>query len=165
MRNIGFYLREKKIDFTFSIIGCGEGIVILKNLLKEDNLEKYFKFYGWMNLNDAFKEIIHFDFGILPLTDTKANNMATASKFMDYMCCAVPACSLKLTEQMKTTSNIGIHTDSFEDMNDKIIKYYKNKKQYRELRELTLTRFNEELCWEKQTTSLIKGYDELLNVK
>ena len=35
---------------------------------------------------------------------------------MDYMCCAVPVRSLRLTEQMYSTDGIGIHADSFESM-------------------------------------------------
>ena len=134
----------------------------MKKLLKKDNLDSSFKFYGWLDIKSAFNEIIHFDFGILPWTVTKANNMHTSAKLMDYMCCAVPVCSLKLTEQMKTTDNIGIHVDSFKDMVDDIIKVYNDKKLYEELREKTLLRFNEDLCWEKQKTNLLYGYSEML---
>lgn len=162
LRDIAYYLRKRNIDFNISIIGEGPGMEILENILKRDNLEGYFHFYGWMRPQNAFLEIINFDFGILPWTICESNNVHTAAKLMDYMCCAVPVCSLTLREQMRTTNKIGVHTETFEEMVDEIIKIYTDKKVYETLRAKTLLRFNKDICWEKQETVLINGYYKLL---
>ena len=162
LKDIAYFLREKNIDFIFSVIGEGPGMVILKNLLKRDNLENHFHFYGWLRPQKAFLEIINFDFGILPWTICESNNVHTAAKLMDYMCCAAPVCTLTLREQIRTTDKIGIHTETFEEMVSEIIKIYNDKKLYEDLRRRTLARFNEHLCWEKQENVLLEGYSELI---
>ena len=165
LKNIAQFLKDRNIEFTFSIIGIGPGIDLLKKLLAEGNLEKYFIFYGWLHVNEAFDKIINFDFGILPWIQCERNNLHTAMKLIDYMCCGVPVCSLKLKEQLITTNEIGIHTDSFVDMAKKIVEVYHDKNRYDKLREETLNHFNKYLCWEIQAKKLIKAYDILLGLK
>jgi glycosyltransferase involved in cell wall biosynthesis len=164
LKDIAYYLRERNVDFVISIIGEGPGMEILKHLLRQDKLENYFHFYGWLRPQNAFLEIINFDFGILPWTICESNIVHTAAKLMDYMCCASPVCTLKLHEQIKTTDNIGIHTETFEEMVDKIVETYSDKELYEDLRAKTLARFNNTLCWEKQEAVLLNGYYELSKV-
>lgn len=165
LKKIALILKRKKINFKISFIGVGKGIDILKLLIEKHNLSKYFHFYGWIEINTAFNFIVNFDFGILPLTNCSSNNYHTAAKLMDYMCCGVPVCSLKLTEQIITTDKIGLHSENIEDMVEEFLLIYNDQEKYEDLRKRTLTRFNENLCWEIQENILLNGYNELINKK
>ena len=164
-KNIAQFIKDKNVDFIFSIIGVGPGINILKKLLAESNLAKYFNFYGWLNIKQAYDEIKNFDFGIVSLNYSRKGHYASSMKVMDYMCCGVPVCSLILKEQLITTNGIGIHTDSFVEMAKRIVEVYYNENKYNNLRKETLNRFNKYLCWEIQAKRLIKAYDVLFGFK
>ena len=152
-------LKEHTLEFTISVIGDGPGLKPLKRLVKDNNICEYFEFYGYLSIELAFQEIINFDFGLVTWGDIPKNNIHTAMKVMDYMCCGVPVCSLKLKEQMHSTQNIAIHTDSFEEMADSIVELYQKKNEYEELRKLTLNHFNTLLSWEHQSRELIRAYE------
>ena len=84
--------------------------------------------------------------------------MHTAMKVMDYMCCGVPVCSLRLKEQMFSAGNIGIFSDDFDKMADRIVEIYFDKIKYEELRRHSLNYFNEERSWEIEAKKLKKYY-------
>jgi len=155
-------LQKRKIDFSISVIGNGPGLMHLKFLIEKNSLNAYFTFHGFLPLELAFQEIIHFDFGIVTWGDIPKNHFHTAMKIMDYMCCGVPVCSLKLREQMYSTQNIAIHTETFEEMADAMVDIYRKKDEYEELRRLTLRHFNTVLCWENQSKELIEAYQSLI---
>lgn len=155
-------LKMKNFSFKFHIIGDGGGLNYLKRSVKNNNFEENFEFFGFIPLENSFEIIKNFDFGIVPWPDIPKNNFHTAMKVMDYMCCAVPICSLKLKEQIESTGNIGIHTNDFSEMANKIIEIYNDKKLYEDLRKRTLERFNNYLAWEFQSLNLILLYHKLL---
>jgi len=158
---LGKILSDRNIKYKFEIIGEGSGLKKLKELLKEYKIEKNFNFKGFIKLPIAFDYIKNFDFGILPWPNVPKNNIHTAMKVMDYMCCGVPVCSLNLKEQLISTRGIGIHKETFEDIANEIIIIYGNKDVYEALREKTLKHFNENLCWELQQKKIIECYFNL----
>jgi len=154
-------LIKRKVPFIFTVIGDGPGFMTLKELINNEKIEEYFDMRGFVPLNDAIKEIIHFDFGILPWPDIPKNHFLSAIKIINYMCCGVPVCSLKLKEQLITTQGIGIFSDDFNTMADSIIDVYKDEQEYDLMRKRTLERFNKFLCWEIQKMELIHIYNNL----
>jgi len=158
---LALYLMKKSFVFRFDIIGDGPGLKPLKALVNKNNLDKFFCFYGYVELNESFEIIKNFDFGLVPWPNIEKNNVHTAMKIMDYMCCGVPVCSLNLKEQVYSTKGIGIHTDDFEMMANEIIRYYNDKILYHNLRKETLEHFNKNLAWEYQIKQLLQCYDEL----
>ena len=56
-------------------------------------------------------------------------------KIMDYMCCAVPVCSLPLKEQVYSTQGIAIHANTFEGIARKIAEVYKEVNEYEGFKE------------------------------
>lgn len=158
---LAFILLSKKFNCNFEIIGDGGGLIPLKNLVVQNKLDNYFTFYGFIPLNNSFEIIKNFDFGLVPWPNVPKNNLHTAMKVMDYMCCGVPVCSLNLKEQIISTGGIGIHTNTFEEMAEKIIKIYNNKSEYEELRKKTLEHFNNNLSWEIQGEELLRCYNSL----
>ncbi|MHA1380880.1 MAG: glycosyltransferase [Candidatus Helarchaeota archaeon] len=155
-------LRKRSINFNMIIIGEGSGLNKMRELVSQYSLFDKVAFKGFIDFSSAVPLIVNFDFGILPWDDCKKNHMHTAMKIMDYMCCGVPVCSLKLKEQIISAGNIGIFTDNFDDMADKILKVYSNKKQYEKLRRRTLKYFNNNRSWEIEAEKLKRCYSFLI---
>jgi len=157
------HLRDSTIPFKIHVIGDGPGLKALVRQVETEKMQRFFEFHGFLTIEETFKKMIHYDFGIVTLNDSDKGHLHTAMKIMDYMCCGVPVCSLKLKEQMFSTGGIGIHAKNFEDMAKKIILTFADGKRYEMLREETLKHFNDNLCWEKQAQILIDGYSRLIN--
>jgi glycosyltransferase involved in cell wall biosynthesis len=155
-------LEGRGVDFTMMIVGDGPGLPSLRRLVEAASLSPRFRFEGFIGLPQAYDAIRNFDFGIVSWPDTAKCNLHTAMKIMDYMCCAVPVCSLRLTEQMYSTDGIGIHADSFEAMAKEMVDIYNDPSQYQALRRNSLERFNSALRWEIQETTLRAEYKRLM---
>jgi glycosyltransferase involved in cell wall biosynthesis len=151
-------LAHRGIGFHFSIVGTGPGLPVLQSQVRNADLTEYFSFIGFMPLPEAFEVIKTFDFGVVPWGDLPKNHLHTAMKIMDYMCCAVPVCSLILKEQIASTQGVGIHAPTFEAIADEMIAIHGQPEQYEALRQLTLDRFNRALAWELQQRELLAAY-------
>lgn len=155
------HLIESTVAFKIHVIGDGPGLSTLTSGVESENMQKFFEFHGFMAIEETLEKMIQYDFGIVTLNYSDKGHLHTAMKIMDYMCCAVPVCSLKLKEQMFSTGGIGVHAKDFEDMAKQIIQTFADENRYESLREQTLKHFNENLCWEKQAQTLIDGYSQL----
>ena len=155
-------LERQGVDFTMTIVGDGPGLPSLQSLVEAASLNRRFNFKGFIGLPQAYDAIRNFDFGIVSWPDTPKCHLHTAMKIMDYMCCAVPVCSLRLTEQMYSTNGVGIHADSFEAMAKEMVEIYRNPLEYQALRRNSLERFNTALKWEIQEARLRAEYKRLM---
>jgi glycosyltransferase involved in cell wall biosynthesis len=157
-------LARGPMPYQFSMVGDGPGLSRLKRAVQDRQLDRYFRFFGYVRLPDAFDLVKDFDFGLVTLADFSKNHLHTAMKIMDYMCCAVPVCSLRLKEQMNSTQNIGIHEETFEQIGTRMLDVFQKQAEYEALRQRTLTHFNKALSWELQRQNLLSAYRGLLNI-
>ena len=155
-------LNRLAVPFRFSIVGSGPGLPDLKQMVKEAGLEGRFRYHGFVAMPAALDLIKTFDFGLVSWGDLPKNHLHTAMKVMDYMCCAVPVCSLYLDEQLKSTAGIGIHAADFEAITRSMVRVYHQADEYEDLRRKTLRHFNDVLCWELQESKLVQAYRDLL---
>jgi glycosyltransferase involved in cell wall biosynthesis len=154
-------LKKKNVDFKFIVVGDGPGREMLETEIQKLHLEDKFYLVGFKKFHEAVPILSNFDFGIVALNYSDKASYATSSKVMDYMCCGVPVCALKFEEQMKTTKNIGVYVNDFDEMVEQILIIHNDKKAYENLREETLDYFNTHLSWEKQKEILVTVYDSL----
>ncbi len=155
-------LANIQIQFKFSIVGNGPGLSYLQHRIREYGMGEKFDLYGFVRVPEAFEIIKNFDFGLVTWGYLQKNHLHTAMKIMDYMCCAVPVCSLPLKEQVYSTQGIAIHANTFEGIAQKIAELYNEVNQYEDLRTRTLNHFNRALCWEHQQVQLLRAYASLL---
>ena len=155
-------LARKGVDFKFSIVGAGSGVPRLREMIAARKLQDRFQFFGFVPIPAAFELLKDFDFGLVTWGDLPKNHLHTAMKVMDYMCCAVPVCSLRLREQIKSTGGIGVHADSFDEIAERIAALRDNPADYERLRQQSLQRFNEALAWPMQERNLLGAYRELV---
>lgn len=151
-------LQYRQASFRVSIVGSGPGLDYLTNAVERAGVGRHFVFHGYIQLPAAFELIKNFDFGVVSWGYLAKNHLHTAMKVMDYMCCAVPVCSLNLTEQLRSTGGIGIHEDDFEKLADAMLVCHSDRARYQELRRRTLERFNTKLSWEYQEQALKDVY-------
>ena len=154
-------LKSASVPFMVSVVGSGPGLTYLQQKVSLNNLGAQFNFTGYVSVPKAFDLIKNFDFGIVSWGYQRKNHLHTAMKVMDYMCCAVPICSLNLKEQLVSTAGIGVHADSFDELACLMADLFTDKAAYEDLRRRTLQRFNESLSWESQVTSLRAVYADL----
>src|SRR5207244_4298462 len=109
----------------------------LKRLIDRAGMLDHFQFHGFIPIPEAYEVIKSFDFGLVAWGDMPKNHLHTAMKVMDYMCCAVPVCSLNLKEQIQSTGEIGIHAATFDDIVGKMIAISREPLQYEQLRRET----------------------------
>ena len=155
-------LARQGARFRFSIVGSGPGLPRLRRMAAEQGMQHLFTFHGFVAMPDALQIIKEFDFGLVTWGDLPKNHLHTAMKVMDYMCCAVPVCSLRLKEQMNSTRNIGIHAASFEEVAARMVALYGDRAAYETLRQRTLQHFNSLLSWAMQERNLFGAYAALL---
>jgi len=149
------------MPYRIAVVGDGPGLAGLQAEAARRRLSDRFEFHGFVGLPKAFELIKEFDFGLVTWGDLPKNRMHTAMKVMDYMCCAVPVCSLPLAEQVRSTQNIGIHEATFEAIAEKMIDTYQDADRFEALRQRTLDHFNAVLCWERQQGALLDVYATL----
>lgn len=154
-------LLRKQVPFHFSIVGDGPGLNVLRQKVKDRGLEEKFDFHGFIPMPQALALIKNFDFGLVTWGYLPKNHLHTAMKIMDYMCCAVPVCSLPLKEQLNSTQNLGIHAATFEEIAKQLVDVYGRPRDYEALRRQMLEHFNTVLSWELQEQQLINAYDLL----
>lgn len=155
-------LRDANCPFVMQIVGTGPGLPTLRTLVVSQNLSENFEFLGFIPIPAAYAVISTFDFGLVAWGNMPKNHLHTAMKIMDYMCCAVPVCSLNLVEQLRSTAGVGIHADDFTTLANQMISIYHDPSEYDALRRSTLAHFNEVLCWELQEQKLRGAYADML---
>jgi glycosyltransferase involved in cell wall biosynthesis len=155
-------LRDAKCPFVMQIVGTGPGLLTLRTLVSSENLSENFEFLGFIPIPAAYAVISRFDFGLVAWGNLPKNHLHTAMKIMDYMCCAVPVCSLNLVEQLRSTAGVGIHADDFITLANQMIAIHHEPAEYDALRRATLAHFNEVLCWELQEKKLRGAYGDML---
>jgi len=154
-------LARKGVEFRFSIVGSGPGLSRLKGKVADHDMQKHFDYSGFVPMPDAFALLKEFDFGLVTWGDLPKNHLHTAMKVMDYMCCAVPVCSLPLKEQLNSTQRIGIHADTFEEIADRMVELHNQPDEYEALRRRSLDHFNTVLSWPLQEKGLLTAYSDL----
>lgn len=154
-------MEERSQPYSFSIVGDGPGLPTLRKMASERGILDRFRFYGFVPMPGALSIIKGFDFGLVTWGDLPKNHVHTAMKIMDYMCCAVPVCSLNLKEQLVSTASIGIHGETFIEIAEKMVDVYRDSSVYERLRQSTLDHFNNVLSWKTQERELMRMYSEL----
>lgn len=158
-------MERRHTPFRIVIVGDGPGVANLRTEIARRRLTDRFEFSGFVRLPKAFDLIKEFDFGLVTWGDLPKNHLHTAMKVMDYMCCGVPVCSLRLTEQLESTQSIGIHEDTFQAVAEKMVDIYGDPERYEALRQRTLDHFNDVLCWERQQGTLLEAYASLTSAR
>ncbi len=81
---------EKIPEFVFVIFGAGYALEQLKAMVKENGVEKYVYWAGWVNHEELFQYILAADIGIIPHYRSAHVDTTNPNKIFDYMACGLP---------------------------------------------------------------------------
>lgn len=83
-------IKEIIPDFSFVIVGSGYARSLLEDLAKQEGVESYIKWIGWVDHAELFDYIRACKAGIIPHLVTDHVNTTIPNKIFDYMGCETP---------------------------------------------------------------------------
>ena len=83
-------------NFLFNIYGDGPFLPEIEIMVRELNIEKHVKFYGWVDRETVYKAIVDSDIGIIPAKIEEYLNLSFSNKLGDFVALGVPIISPKL---------------------------------------------------------------------
>ncbi|PIF01705.1 MAG: glycosyltransferase, partial [Paludibacter sp.] len=148
-------------DFVLLIVGNGDVIPTLKNMVKELNLSERVIFKSKMSFEQLRQHTINADLGLAMDKAISINyQYALPNKLFDYIHSNIPILTnqelveiSKIIEEYKIGVFIENHTPKH--IAEVIKNLFSDKEKFNQLKENTLIAKNE-LCWEKEEQELIK---------
>ena len=122
---------EKIPDVEFSLIGSGDELSKLKELVEKNNLENNVEFKGWIDRDEIPKNIADASIGIGPLRLTDVTAGALPIKVLEYMASAMPIIAEKgtLPDDILQNNKNGLFIEGANDLAEKIIFLLENPKK------------------------------------
>lgn len=119
---------EKIHDVEFLLIGSGDELSKLKELVEKNNLKNNVEFKGWIDRDKIPENIADASIGIGPLRLTSVTAGALPIKVLEYMASAMPIIAQKgtLPEDILQDNENGLFVDGVDDLAEKIIFLLKN---------------------------------------
>ena len=158
-------LKEKVPNIKLVVVGKNTTDTILKQQVKDLNLEKYVDFEGWQNVSLFQSYILASEICISPLHRNLQHDVAYANKIFQYMSFAKPLLVSNAIAQKKLVERVGaglVHKEKdVEDFSNKVLALYKSKPLRDELGNKGKTFLHNEFCWEETSKKLINLYNNL----
>jgi len=160
-------LKTKINHIKFVIVGKSSTDNVLKERVKERNLEDYVVFEGWQDVSLFPTYIAVSDICISPLYRNPQHDVAYANKIFQYMSFAKPVLvsdALAQKKLIEETKSGLIHKEKdVEDFSKKIMKLYKDPELREQMGENGKKFIEEEFVWEKVSSHLIDIYSNFKN--
>jgi len=148
----------KKIpDAKFFLIGSGNELEKLKQIVKKNNLEDNVEFTGWIKREEIPERISDASIGIGPLRLTDVTSGALPIKVLEYMAASLPIIAQKGTLQhdvLKNEKN-GYFVENQEDLSEKIILLLTNPEKIREMGEVS-NQMVQKFSWDSVVSSILE---------
>ena len=158
-------LKDKIRHIKLVIVGKSTTDDVLKKRVKELKLDDFVSFEGWQDVNLFPSYIVASDICISPLYRNPQHDVAYANKLFQYMSFAKPVlvsdalAQKKLVEEAKS-GLVHIEKDAH-DLEDKIMKLYKDPDLRKELGVNGKKFIENEFVWEKVSGNLVKIYKDI----
>jgi glycosyltransferase involved in cell wall biosynthesis len=158
-------LTGNKADLKLVIVGKNSDDPILRNKIKELNLENYVDLEGWKDVNLFPSYIVSSAIGISPLHRNIHHDTTYANKIFQYMSFAKPVLVSDATAQKnlinKTESGLVHKEMNAGDFAEKAIELYKDENLRKTLGNNGKKFIENDFCWEKVSKNLVDIYNNL----
>jgi glycosyltransferase involved in cell wall biosynthesis len=160
-----FLLKDKINHLKLVVVGSNTTDAILKQSVKDLQLERFVDFEGWQEVALFQSYISVSAICISPLHRNKQHDLAYANKIFQYMSFGKPVLVSDAIAQKRLveSNNAGwVHKDrNVDDFTDKILELYKNKNLRNELGENGKNFVKNTFSWNKTSKELINLYANL----
>ena len=166
IKSVDYLVKEKKFkDFIVYLIGSGDDLPRLKNMLTELKLEDFIIFTGRIPDEPAFEILSTADVCLSPDPYNPLNDKSTMTKVMEYMALGKPIVSFKLKEAEYSAQDSAIYVDNNDPkaFGEGILHIINNPVTAKEMGEKGKKRVEDFLCWQIQSKKLIEAYKFALN--
>ncbi len=148
----------KEYDIEFFLLGSGEGMSELKNLVIKLKLENKVNFHLPVQHMEVPKYINTMDAGILPFPAWPGWNTSSPIKLFEYLACGKPVIVTRIPAHIRILDGkdfaFWAKTSSPEGIANAILIAYKNKKHFRKLGKEAIDFVKMNYSWEKQISKL-----------
>jgi len=151
-------LREYNIKFF--LLGSGEEISELKELVYRLGLEEKVHFHSPVSFNEVPEYINRADVGILPFPEWPAWNTSSPIKLFEYLACGKPVIVTKIPAHVNVLRGRSFafwaETSSFDGIAKAILDAKKNRKHFEKIGKEARDFVEKNYTWEKQLSELEK---------
>lgn len=159
-------LSQKIAGLKLVIVGSNTSDVVLKNRVKELNIEQYVDFEGWQDVSLFPSYIVAADVCISPLYRNVQHDVAYANKLFQYMSFSRPVLVSNATAQKNLVERTGsglVHLEKDNtDFAAKVFELYRDERLRKKLGTQGKNFIENEFCWEETSKALVelyKGYE------
>jgi glycosyltransferase involved in cell wall biosynthesis len=140
-------------DIGFALLGNGECLEQMRDLVRELDLEPWVAMPGWLSEAEVFGCLAAADVGI----DTTLQSEVSPVKAMEYMAFGLPVVAFDLLETRRTVGPAGIHVSpgDVEAFGDQLVKLIEDAELRRRLGRAGRDRMETELAWERQAETYL----------
>jgi glycosyltransferase involved in cell wall biosynthesis len=161
--DVAVYLKDMgRRDIHFTCVGGGPGLPLLRQMLKEKNLEDMFNFTGRVPFEDLLNVLSTADICVNPDKPCKMNDISTMIKIMEYMALAKPIVQFDLKEGKFSAQEAAVYADTKNQVPsfaNKILWLIENPAERKRMGEFGRRRVEEQLGWNHSVPNLIAAYE------
>ena len=158
-------LKDKIPNVKLVIVGKNTTDAILKQQVKDLQLEDFVDFEGWQNVSLFQSYILASEICISPLHRNLQHDVAYANKIFQYMSFAKPLLVSDAIAQKRLIEKVDaglVHKEKdVEDFSNKVLALYKSKPLRTELGNNGKEFVQNEFCWEETSKKLLNLYNNL----
>jgi glycosyltransferase involved in cell wall biosynthesis len=146
-------------DIGFVLLGDGECLEEMRELVRELALEPWMSLPGWQSEADVFGCLAAADIGI----DTSLQSEVSPVKAMEYMASRLPVIAFDLLETRRTVGAAGICVSAGDvtAFGDQLIKLIDDTERLENLGRAGRVRVETTLAWERQVETYLDGLERL----
>lgn len=153
-------------DVVLTLVGDGDQLPLLKELVRRLELEEYVHFTGWVSVSEMLRYIATADIGISPDPSNDLNDRSTMLKTMEYMAMGKPTVAFDLPETRYSAQDSALYAipNKVNDFAAKLITLLDNELLRCEMGARARKRVEEVLCWDCCKEQLWLAYEHLLEL-
>lgn len=161
-------LKDKIPDIQLNVVGDGEYLPVLRELVSQLRLEKHVRFSGrWLDLDEIPRMIRAADVGLVPVVKSKYTDLMLSEKFFEYIAMKKPVIISRIKAvETYFGENAGVF---FESENEKdlahcILELYRNPAKRKSLVRKA-SKVYEKYRWANMKKEYLRVYEHLMEGK
>ena len=147
-------------DVSLALLGSGNALSGLKNLVYELGLKDFVTFTGWVDQGTVIRYLSTADIGLCPDPRNGLNEYSTTIKSMEYMALGLPIVAFDLEETHYTACEAALYAipNSSQDFANQITRLLESPQMRYSMGKFARARIEECLSWDYSRRNLLRAY-------